>query len=217
MTQGNKKTRANKAAASRKAPRKLVPRPAEKMPADPAEVSPEMPLVVAEPVTEAVAEAPAPATPEVVQEKTAEVTAPAAAVAKTKVPRPRRPSREDETVARHHQSLVEALAMAEAIKYDAPLVVKKAPPKGRKATKEAKPVKPPKARKIKLVRNNYAMPETEYAQIGALKKRLAEMDVDVKKSELLRAGIALLVALDDAGLKTALAAVERLKTGRPAK
>ena len=52
--------------------------------------------------------------------------------------------------------------------------------------KGKKAVKPVKAKKVKLVRDSYAMPENEYAQIGELKKRLEAMSVDVKKSELLR-------------------------------
>lgn len=87
--------------------------------------------------------------------------------------------------------------------------------KGKKgAVKAEKPAKP---RKIKLVRDSYAMPEPEYQQIGALKKRLAAMGGDAKKSELLRAGIALLASLNDAELKVAVGRIERIKTGRPSK
>ncbi len=97
------------------------------------------------------------------------------------------------------------------------------PEKAAKVSKPVKPGKPAKAekpakpRKIKLVRDGFAMPEGEYAQIADLKKRLAAQGVLVKKSELLRAGIALLVAQSDVELKRVLATVERVKTGRPAK
>lgn len=101
--------------------------------------------------------------------------------------------------------------MAQAINYEQPKVMRQAPAKGKKA------VKPVKAKKVKLVRDSYAMPENEYAQIGELKKRLATMSVDVKKSELLRAGVAVMAALNDAELKQVMARVERIKTGRPAK
>ncbi len=74
-----------------------------------------------------------------------------------------------------------------------------------------------KPRKIKLIRDSYAMPEAEYAQIAQLKQRLLELGETVKKSELLRAGLAQLATLDDAALQAALAGVERIKTGRPAK
>ena len=74
-----------------------------------------------------------------------------------------------------------------------------------------------KPRKIKLIRDSYAMPEAEYAQIAQLKQRLLELGESVKKSELLRAGLAQLATLDDAALQAAIAGVERIKTGRPAK
>lgn len=91
------------------------------------------------------------------------------------------------------------------------------PSRPAKVAKVAKAEKPAKPRKIKLVRDGFAMPEGEYAQIADLKKRLAAQGVLVKKSELLRAGIALLVAQSDVELKRVLATVERVKTGRPAK
>ena len=74
-----------------------------------------------------------------------------------------------------------------------------------------------KPRKIKLIRDSYAMPEAEYAQIAQLKQRLLELGESVKKSELLRAGLAQLATLDDAALLAVMAGVERIKTGRPAK
>ena len=74
-----------------------------------------------------------------------------------------------------------------------------------------------KPRKIKLIRDSYAMPEAEYAQIAQLKQRLLELGESVKKSELLRAGLAQRATLDDAALQAAMAGVERIKTGRPAK
>lgn len=86
-----------------------------------------------------------------------------------------------------------------------------------KTGKAEKPAKPPKVRKTKLIRDSYAMPDAEYARISELKKRLAALGSEVKKSELLRGGIALLTALSDPELKAVMARVERIKTGRPAK
>ncbi|MFM2058386.1 MAG: hypothetical protein RLY71_2771 [Pseudomonadota bacterium] len=71
--------------------------------------------------------------------------------------------------------------------------------------------------KLKLVRDSFTMPETEYAQLAVLKRRALGLAHHAKKSELLRAGIAALVALDDAALLLALQAVPPLKTGRPGK
>jgi len=71
-------------------------------------------------------------------------------------------------------------------------------------------------KKIKLVRDSFSLPKTEYASIDALKKRAMGMGVSVKKSELLRAGLMWLNGASDSALKAALSAVPTLKTGRPA-
>ena len=126
----------------------------------------------------------------------------------------RQPTEVEQTVAKHQKVLADALVKAQAIEYDQPKVMKQ---EAAKPEKPAKPAKPAKAKKIKLVRDSYAMPETEYARIGELKKRLAALGNEVKKSELLRGGIALLAALNDAELKAVMGRVERIKTGRPNK
>ena len=74
-----------------------------------------------------------------------------------------------------------------------------------------------KARKPKLVRDSFTIPKSEYAVIDELKQRGTKLAKPAKKSELLRAGIMLLAALDDAGFKAALAKVPAIKTGRPKK
>lgn len=121
-----------------------------------------------------------------------------------------------ETVAKQQKVLAEALAKAQAITYDPPESVP-APRQSAKADKLAAAEKPPKAKKPKLVRDSYAMPEAEYTRIGELKKRMAALGSAVKKSELLRGGIAALAALDDAALKAVMAKIDRIKTGRPRK
>lgn len=83
-----------------------------------------------------------------------------------------------------------------------------------KATVAAKPAKAPKQ---KLVRDSFTFPEAEYLTLVSLKKRLLAAGTDVKKGELIRTGLALLNALDDSALAGAVAQVEKLKTGRPAK
>lgn len=127
---------------------------------------------------------------------------------------PRKPSEVEQTVAKHQKVLADALVKAQAIKYDQPRVMK---PEVVKDKKEAKTTKPPKAKKVKLVRDSYAMPETEYARIGELKQRLAALGAPAKKSELLRGGIAALSALNDTELKAVMSRVARIKTGRPSK
>lgn len=182
-----------------KPPKKLIPRLAPK-----AELLPEI----------SVSEVPPVASPVIVPAAVA-----ATAVATAKARPPRKPSKEDETVARHQKVLAEALEMAQGIKYDQPKVMRPELTKEatKEATKEKKGAKPVKPKKPKLVRDSYAMPEVEYAQIAELKKRLLAQGTAVKKNELLRGGIAALAALTDAELKAVMAGVERIKTGRPAK
>jgi hypothetical protein len=59
------------------------------------------------------------------------------------------------------------------------------------------------------------MPKDEYQAIDSLKQRATSLLHSVKKSELLRAGIMALSALDDKGFAAILAKVPALKTGRP--
>jgi hypothetical protein len=70
-------------------------------------------------------------------------------------------------------------------------------------------------KKPKLVRDSFTIPKNEFAAIEAMKTRAIALGTSVKKSELLRAGLMALQALNDANFKAALAAVPTLKTGRP--
>ncbi|MGM9489165.1 hypothetical protein [Ideonella sp. YS5] len=71
--------------------------------------------------------------------------------------------------------------------------------------------------KNKLVRDSFTIPKAEYAVLNELKQRATRLTQPAKKSELLRAGIALLKGLSDPAFLAALAAVPNLKTGRPRK
>ena len=134
----------------------------------------------------------------------------AASPAATKPAVARKRSAVDETVDKHQKELADALEQAQAIKYDKSKHIKPAV----KAAKPVKAEKPAKAKKQKLVRDSFAMPEGEYELIGELKKRLAG---EYKKSELLRAGVIVLAALNDTELKAVMSHIERIKTGRPSK
>ncbi len=68
---------------------------------------------------------------------------------------------------------------------------------------------------VRVVRDSFTMPAAEHQLIGALKNRCIGLGVAIKKSELLRAGLAALVRLPDEGLAKVVAAVESVKTGRP--
>lgn len=85
------------------------------------------------------------------------------------------------------------------------------------AAKPAKPAKVEKPKKPKLVRDSFTIPKQEYAAIDALKQRAAKAGTPAKKSELLRAGLKALAAMNDAAFLAAVQAVPTLKTGRPAK
>lgn len=73
---------------------------------------------------------------------------------------------------------------------------------------------PDQARPV-LVRDSFTMPEQEYAVLLEVKQACLRAGIDVKKSELLRIGVALLGQLDVATLQGVLAALPQLKTGRP--
>jgi hypothetical protein len=112
----------------------------------------------------------------------------------------------------------------------APMAASKAAPKpvGKPATKAAPPAKPPKAAKEpkaakppkvrqKPVRDSFTMPEADFSLVATLKARALAAKRETKKSELLRAGLHALAAMDSAALLAALQALEPIKTGRPKK
>lgn len=74
-----------------------------------------------------------------------------------------------------------------------------------------------KIKKAKLVRDSFTMPENEYAALGEVKKACLKAGFEVKKSELLRIGVALIRKLDLVAVKGAVAALAPLKPGRPRK
>jgi vancomycin resistance protein YoaR len=94
----------------------------------------------------------------------------------------------------------------------------KAPAKpGVKAAPKPAAKKPKKEHKEKVVRDSFTMPQSEYAKIAEIKAICLKTKMHVKKSEVLRAGLKLLAALNAAQLKLALDGLEKIKTGRPLK
>jgi len=87
--------------------------------------------------------------------------------------------------------------------------VKAAP---RQAAKKLK-----KEQKVKVVRDSFTMPQSEYSKIAEIKAICLKAKLHVKKSEVLRAGLKLLAELNAAQLKHALGSLEKIKTGRPQK
>ena len=69
--------------------------------------------------------------------------------------------------------------------------------------------------KAKLIRDSFTMPREDWDLIQALKERALGFKRPTKKSELLRAGLQVLVGLSDAKLQLALERLTPLKAGRP--
>lgn len=99
-------------------------------------------------------------------------------------------------------------------------------PRRTAARKPARPAKPAAARpqvappppdgdaQTRVVRDGFTMPEDDYATLKALKAQCLKAGVEVKKSELLRAGVRALAALPAARLVEQMRALPAVKTGR---
>jgi hypothetical protein len=85
--------------------------------------------------------------------------------------------------------------------------------KSGKAGKEKKST----AKQSKLVRDSFTFPASDYARIGELKQRALASGREIKKSEILRAGLVVLSALPEIRLLKVLDGLDKLKTGRPSK
>jgi len=99
-----------------------------------------------------------------------------------------------------------------------------AKPVARSAVKSTVPANPKaagkkskKEHKVKVVRDSFTMPQVEYKKISEIKAICLKTKMHVKKSEVLRAGLKLLSALNEAQLKRTLNSLEKIKTGRPKK
>jgi hypothetical protein len=80
----------------------------------------------------------------------------------------------------------------------------------------AMPEKAKRSKKEKVVRDSFTMPKSDYEKLAKLKQKCLEAGVAVKKSELLRAGLAMLDEVPAKRLLKAVSAIETVKTGRPA-
>jgi hypothetical protein len=116
-----------------------------------------------------------------------------------------------------------------AAKPAASVAAKPAPKSAAKPAKAAKPKAAPvkadgadepmreKAAKSTLVRDSFTMPAHEYEVLGKVKKACLKAGFEIKKSELLRIGVALISQMDMATLQRVLSDLPQLKTGRPKK
>jgi hypothetical protein len=91
---------------------------------------------------------------------------------------------------------------------------KKAPAK---AVKKVAETKADKLLKPQLVRDSFTIPESEYATLAKVKKACLKDGFEIKKSELIRIGIAMLESLSISKVKSAKKKLQTVKTGRPRK
>jgi hypothetical protein len=110
--------------------------------------------------------------------------------------------------------------IAEAKQAPAPSKAAKAPKRpafDRSSGSAAKPRVGHGTTKAKLVRDSFTMPQPDFDLIARLKDRAIKFGRPAKKSEILRAGLKALAALDDASLRAVLDDLVLIKTGRPTK
>ncbi len=115
--------------------------------------------------------------------------------------------------AKPRRAALKASPQVPKAKVDTPATA--APPKPAKKVAQAlaKPVK----LKLPLVRDSFTMPAADFDLIAAMKLRALKLMRSTKKSELLRAGLHALAALNDARFCSTLNALTPLKPGRPKK
>lgn len=78
-----------------------------------------------------------------------------------------------------------------------------------------KPLKTKKKSNDKVIRDSFSFPEIDYLKILQIKAVCLSEGLHVKKGEVLRAGIHLLMQLSQEELTQVMGEVERVKTGRP--
>jgi len=105
------------------------------------------------------------------------------------------------------------VAAKAAVKGQAPMAPEAGGGAAKKRKRLAKVFKRPldkTLRNVSLVREKFSLPEGEYEQLLEMKQRLSDLGLPVKKSELVRAGLLLLVGLDEIELKEAALKVQAL-------
>jgi hypothetical protein len=100
-------------------------------------------------------------------------------------------------------------AVKPAVKAAAKALAKAKPAKRAVAAPASAPANP------RLVRDSFTMPEQEYAVLAEVKQACIKAGFEIKKSELLRIGVALIGQIDVGTLQGVLAGLPQLKTGRP--
>lgn len=114
-------------------------------------------------------------------------------------------------VQKPEQKAPKSKAKSEKVKAEKAKVAAQPPAKAAQAKAKLKP------KKAKLVRDSFTMPENEYQVIGELKKACLGAGFSIKKSELLRIGVALLQKMTPVQIQESLSNLPALKAGRPKK
>lgn len=68
----------------------------------------------------------------------------------------------------------------------------------------------------KVIRDSFTMPAADYSAISRIKRRARHLDFDTNKSEILRAGLAVLDMMPDKELVKVFEGLTKVKPGRPA-
>lgn len=124
------------------------------------------------------------------------------------------------TAAKPLRKTVASAAPKPVVKKAVPVpAVKEAKPavKEAKVEKEPKLAKAVKKPKLKVVRDSFTMPQSEYQKIAEIKALCLKAGLPVKKSEVLRAGLQALSAMAEAQMLNTLNGLDKIKTGRPNK
>ena len=87
----------------------------------------------------------------------------------------------------------------------------------KKATARKTADKSPKHKHARLIRDSFTIPEDEYGLLADSKMACLQAGFEIKKSELIRIGIALVHDLSTSQIKKAQRSLQPVKTGRPKK
>ena len=74
-----------------------------------------------------------------------------------------------------------------------------------------------KSKPEKVIRDAFTFPENDHKLISDLKKKGLKLEVQLNKSEIVRAGLHVLSELSKDKLKAVFVDIEKIKTGRPSK
>jgi uncharacterized iron-regulated protein len=129
--------------------------------------------------------------------------------------KPKAPAVKPEATSSKPETKVKTAKKIATAKPEAKAVSKPVAKVADKKAADAKKIK--KEAKVKVVRDSFTMPQPEYQKIADIKEACLKTGLHVKKSEVLRAGLQVLSALSVPQLKSALASLDKIATGRPKK